>query len=118
MYNPLPKQIEIRKSPIHGYGLFAGEYIPKGTVLGISHVAHDLFPDGWIRTPLGGMYNHSKIPNCKIVDETLDEGFLTSIKVLHTILNVKIGDELTCTYTIWKATEEMKKSSGEGWLGL
>ena len=113
MYSPLPEQVEIRKSPIHGYGLFSKERIPKGTILGISHVAHDLFPDGWIRTPLGGMYNHSEIPNCKIVDETLDGGFLTSIKVLHTILDVEIGDELTCIYTIWKATEEMKKSSAE-----
>ena len=108
MYSPLPEQLELRKSSIHGYGLFATKNIPKNTVLGISHVHHDLFPDGWIRTPLGGFYNHSETPNCKLVTNNMDEGFLTEIKLLQAIQNIKKNTELTCTYTIWKATPEMK----------
>jgi len=120
MYKPLPNKLELRKSSIHGYGLFAKEYLPKNTTLGISHVYHRLFPDGWIRTPLGGFYNHSENPNCELVDQNMDEGLIsfTATKLLLTIKNIYGGTELTCTYTIWKATEEMKKSSGEGWLGL
>ena len=108
MYNPLPKYVRLGKSPIHGIGLFAAMAIPEDTILGVSHICHDLFPDGWIRTPLGGFYNHSETPNCKSVDDTLDEGFLTAIKLLKAVEYIKIGTELTCTYTIWQATPEMK----------
>ena len=108
MYRPLPKEVETRKSPIHGLGLFATEHIPKNTILGITHVAHDLFPDGWIRTPLGGFYNHSETPNCELITNNMDEGFLTEIKLLQTIKDIKIDEELTCTYTLWKATPEMR----------
>jgi SET domain-containing protein len=101
MFTPLPPSLELRESQIHGLGLFAREFVPNETVLGISHVAHDLFPDGWIRTPLGGFYNHSETPNCKLLDQTLDGGFITGIKILQTIIDIEAGDELTCFYTIW-----------------
>jgi len=97
MYIPLPTSIEIRPSLIHGYGLFARQRIPKDTNLGISHVYHDWFEDGWIRTPLGGFYNHSGTPNCELRDATMDEGFLTGIKLLYTKRTIKAGQELTCT---------------------
>jgi len=117
MYSPLPKELEIRKSSIHGHGLFAKVYIPKNIRLGISHVYHNLFPDGWIRTPLGGFYNHSETPNCKLVGIYMDEGFLTEIKLLQTTEDIKKDTELTCTYTIWKATPEMEYTIGkENWL--
>lgn len=114
MYSPLPKSVMLDKSNIHGYGLFATKDIPEGTILGISHVHHDLFPNGWIRTPLGGYYNHSETPNCKLVTNqsgamglnNMDEGFLTEIKLLQTIEYIKKGTELTCTYTIWKFEEK------------
>ena len=118
MYNPLPEQIELKKSRIHGYGLFAKKNIVKGTILGISHVQHNLFPDGWIRTPLGGFYNYSEIPNCESITNHMDEGFLTEIRLLRTIKDISTGDELTCIYTIWEATEEMKKLPVGNWLGL
>ena len=114
MYNPLPKQLELRKSSIHGYGLFAKEHIPKNTILGISHVSHNLFPDGWIRTPLGGFYNHSENPNCELIDQNMDEGLIsfTTTKLLRATKNIFVGTELTCTYTIWKATPEMSNTDG------
>ena len=117
MYNPLPDCLHLKPSPIHGYGLFAAIDIPEDTILGISHVYHDLFPDGWIRTPLGAFYNHSETPNCKLVANNMDEGFLTEIKLLQTTENIKKDTELTCTYTIWKATPEMKTRSLNKWLG-
>ena len=111
MYKPLLECLTIKPSSIHGNGLFATTDIPKGTILGISHIHHDLFPDGWIRTPLGGFTNHSETPNCKLVTDTMDEGFLTEIKLLQTTEDIKKDTELTCTYTIWKATPEMKDTT-------
>ena len=35
-YN-IPESLELKKSPIHGLGVFATEFIPKGTNLGICH---------------------------------------------------------------------------------
>ena len=118
MYNPLPDSIELSKSSIHGYGLFAKTCIVKGTILGISHVYHDLFPDGWIRTPLGGYYNHSETPNCELITNNMDEGFLTEIKLLQTIKDIKKGTELTCTYTIWKMPKDINIKPKNTWLGL
>ena len=106
MYSPLSKQLKLKKSNIHGYGLFANENIPSGTVLGISHVEHELFPDGWIRTPLGGFYNHSENPNCILIELPLKD--LTKVKFLKALSEIKVDEELTCIYTIWQATSEMK----------
>ena len=110
MYNPLPQQLKIKNSPIHGSGLFARTEILKGTILGISHISHDLFPDGWIRTPLGGFYNHSITPNCELIGGTLESipHYGTSTRLLKTITDIKGGEELTCTYTLWKKEEIAK----------
>jgi hypothetical protein len=102
VYRPLPEHLEIRESGIHGHGLFADVRIPPGTELGVTHVEDERFPDGWIRTPLGGFYNHSNLPNCELV------GDLTSSperKVLKTIRPVQAGQEITCRYTIWDIGE-------------
>ena len=70
MYNPLPKELTIKKSKIDGLGLFAIEDIPKETSLGMSHVKVD---GEYIRTPLGGFYNHSDDPNCKTYTKTISK---------------------------------------------
>ena len=98
MYLPLPTQVTIQESEIHGLGLFAKEDIRKYTILGITHVKHSEFQDGWIRTPLGGFYNHSKTPNCYLGTRYLQT---TDVKELVTLKDLKVGDELTCTYTLW-----------------
>lgn len=105
MYTPLLDYLDIRTSLIHGKGLFAIKAIPKGTELGISHVHHDWFPDGWIRTPLGGFYNHSDTPNCKLVSKVLDEWFRTDVQNLFTLVDIQPDEELTCTYTLWNTLE-------------
>jgi len=119
MYRPLPDNVKLKKSNIEGLGLFSNEDILKGTILGISHVYHDLFPDGWIRTPLGGFYNHSETPNCELITNNIDGGFLTEIKLLRTIKDIKVDEELTCTYTLWKFEEQYHAfKAQENWLGL
>ena len=99
-YKPIPDNLIIRPSAIHGLGLFSNEKLPKGIQLGITHVRHPLFRDGWIRTPLGGFYNHSTEPNCNILDGNLQDG--TNVKILVPTEEIEEGMELTCFYTIWK----------------
>ena len=72
MYRPLPKSLTIKDSKIDGLGLFSKTKIKKNSFIGITHVKYDDFQDMYIRTPLGGFYNHSKNPNVtKISSDTL-----------------------------------------------
>jgi SET domain-containing protein len=96
-YLPLPDYVTIKKSPIHGLGLFAAKDIPAGTELGITHVADrkkGRFPNDSIRTPLGGFINHSKQPNTDFVEE--DDAF--RLKVSR---DIRAGEELTTEYGSW-----------------
>ncbi len=63
MYKPLPKQLTIRKSPIEGLGLYALEDIKKNSYIGVTHIRDEQFENKYIRTPVGGFYNHSNEPN-------------------------------------------------------
>ena len=72
MYKPLPKQLTIKKSPIEGLGLYATEDIKKNSYLGVTHVRDEQFENKYIRTPVGGFYNHSNVPNViRMVSDTL-----------------------------------------------
>jgi len=62
-YNPLPDNLSIRKSDIHGHGIFANTQINKDEDLGSTHIKVPMIL-GYIRTPLGGFINHSKKANC------------------------------------------------------
>jgi SET domain-containing protein len=94
MYKPLPKYLTIKESNIHGLGLFAISDIKKDVVFGISHVKDDRFDDGYIRTPLGGFFNHSDSPNCTAY---VDGDF---IKV-KSIVGIKSGEEITVKYWLY-----------------
>ena len=59
MYKPLPKQLTIQKSPIEGLGLYATEDIKKNSYIGVTHIRDEQFENKYIRTPVGGFYNHS-----------------------------------------------------------
>ena len=91
-FEPLPSCLTIKRSPIHGLGLFAITKISSQTELGISHVKDGRFSHGYIRTPLGGFFNHSKTPNC----EAIYDGDFIKIK---TLTNINLGDEITVDYT-------------------
>ena len=63
MYKPLPKQLTIKESPIDGLGLYALEDIKRNSFIGVTHVRDEQFENKYIRTPIGGFYNHSNEPN-------------------------------------------------------
>ena len=99
-YRPLPYGLEVQPSRIHGFGLFSSRHLREGTIIGVSHVKHGGFPDGYIRTQLGGFYNHSEEPNC-VLSTTVLEQSKTIVKLLKTIKPIVPGDELTCRYTLY-----------------
>ena len=72
MYRPLPDGLTIKNSPIEGLGLFATIDIKKHTFIGVTHIRDEQFENKYIRTPLGGFYNHSNDPNViRMVSDTL-----------------------------------------------
>jgi len=72
MYRPLPKQLTIKNSVIEGLGLFATEDIKKHSFIGVTHIRDEQFENKYIRTPVGGFYNHSNEPNViRMVSDTL-----------------------------------------------
>ena len=90
-YKPLPDNLELRPSEIHGYVVFALEDIPAGKVLGLSHIQSPEL----IRTPLGGYINHSMNPNCIRILEG-NRWYLQSIQ------DIEEGEELTLMYKGYK----------------
>ena len=72
MYRPLPDGLTIKNSPIEGLGLFTNVDIKKNTFIGITHIRDEQFENKYIRTPLGGFYNHSDKANVmKLVTDVL-----------------------------------------------
>ena len=94
MYKPLPENLYIKKSNIHGFGLFAKEDINKGHEFGITHVYDIRFKDNYIRTPLGGFFNHSENPNCEAY---IDREFIK----LRSIQLIKKDTEITVKYWLY-----------------
>ncbi len=101
MYRPLPKELTITHSPIEGMGLFALADIPKKQELGITHIKDSRFEEGYIRTPLGGFFNHSTDPNCEAY---IDGDFIR----LRTLADIKCGEELTVFYWLYDMIGEVK----------
>ena len=90
-YRPLPDNLALRPSEIHGYGVFALEDIPAGKMLGLSHIQSPEL----IRTPLGGYINHSMNPNCIRILEG-------NRWYLQSIADISDGEELTLMYKGYK----------------
>jgi SET domain-containing protein len=103
MYRPLPKSVTIKNSSIEGLGLFATEFISSGTDLGMTHVYDERFENSYIRLPLGGFFNHSENPNCKVVDQPIDGvGNVINHLRLITIKDIQPGEEVTAYYTLYQ----------------
>ena len=81
MYRPLPDGLTIKNSPIEGLGLFATIDIKKNAFIGVTHIRDEQFENKYIRTPLGGFYNHSNDP--------------TVIRMVSDVLpKLKFGDQV------------------------
>ena len=98
MYRPLPDEVTIKKSTIHGLGLFAVKDIKEGKCLGITHIKYDseLFEHGYIRTPLGAFINHSNDNNVRL--QSSEDGRLLW---LYAVNDIKIKQELKTKYTLY-----------------
>ena len=130
MYRPLPKQLTIKKSPIEGLGLYATEDIKKNSYIGVTHVRDEQFENKYIRTPVGGFYNHSDIPNVqRMVSNVLpklkfgdpapspdEQSEIKNIEAsrehlypnvyarfmyLVSIKDIKVGEELSANYNLY-----------------
>ena len=93
-YSPLPECVTIKQSKIHGLGLFATKDIPKDYVLGITHVKDLRFENGYIRTPLGGFFNHSEDPNCEAFP-------FKDFIMLRTLKKINSGEEILAYYWLY-----------------
>tara|TARA_Y100000287_G_C14015631_1_gene254303 strand:+ start:318 stop:614 length:297 start_codon:yes stop_codon:yes gene_type:complete len=94
MYKPLPEFLTIKSSSIHGLGLYSVKEIPKNYILGVTHIKDERFEDGYIRTPLGGFFNHSKDPNCEVVS-------VGDYLLLLTIKRISSNVEITAKYSLY-----------------
>ena len=130
MYKPLPKFLTIKKSPIEGLGLYATENIKANSFLGLTHIRDKDFENGYIRTPLGGFYNHSNEPNVRrvvsdelpklkygdLIDDSLDitkipdgkanrENLYPNVEgkymFIVSIKEIKAGEEITANYNLY-----------------
>jgi SET domain-containing protein len=122
MYRPLPNQLTIKNSEIEGLGLFSEIKISKNSFIGVTHIRNESFPNSYIRTPLGGFYNHSKNPNIiKLGTDILPEfefgkiinsNFISSINkkdqkksnylFLVSLKDIDPGQELVAEYTFYQ----------------
>ena len=91
MYQPLPREVQIKMSKIHGEGLFAKEDIDDNTKIGLGWL---IVGPELIRTPLGGFVNHSDTPNCVKWEEN-------QRYYMKTIKPIKKGEELFLKYTFY-----------------
>ena len=130
MYRPLPHFVTIKKSPIEGLGLYATEDIKANSFIGLTHIQDNNFENGYIRTPLGGFYNHSNNPNVRrvvsdqlpkiksgdLIDESLDatkipdgkanrENLYPKVEGKYMFLvatkDIKSGEEITANYNLY-----------------
>ena len=130
MYKPLPNCLNIKKSPIEGLGLYATGNIKANSFIGLTHIQDKDFENGYIRTPLGGFYNHSNEPNVRrvvsdtlpklkcgdLIDDSLDiskipdgkanrENLYPNVEGKYMFIvstrDIKAGEELTANYNLY-----------------
>ena len=96
-YNPLPKNVRIEESNIHGHGIFAEEDIKTETDLGSTHIKYPMIV-GYVRTPMGGFLNHSEDANCHlIISQDWDDFIIHNVVTSRDILK---DEELVLNYEV------------------
>ncbi len=98
-YRPLPDYLAIAPSVIEGTGLITLKEIKANHEFGITHVKDERFEDGYIRTPLGGFFNHSEDPNCEAY---IEDDFIK----LKSIKKIKQGEEITAKYWLYNLKDK------------
>lgn len=103
-YKPLPDNLTIKESPIHGLGVFATKDIPALTI--IHCFTHLLIDEPHIRKELqrlnfGGFINHSSNANCELqlIMENVNNNRKRSYYKLLTLRSITTGEEITLNYT-------------------
>ena len=133
-YKPLPDNLTIKESPIHGLGVFAvedideflyaeseGEYFPYKNWIHPSHilVKNGHFPGRkyLMRLEIGGFMNHSITPNVTLQEYTNDitkENNNIKLYGIQPLRDIKAGEELTLDYT--KELCGLTEYKDEEWL--
>ena len=102
--------VEIKKSEIHGVGIFAKESIEAGKCIGLAYTLIGMVNGKYIAkwtedafTDLGQYYNHSIKPSAepKIVDG--------KEVYLHARVKIKSGMEITCNYNEYSKIINIEK---------
>jgi SET domain-containing protein len=117
-YKPLPDNLTIKESPIHGLGVFAtedikeykyieseGEHFPYKNWIHPSHmlIKNEHFPDYkyLMRLEIGGFINHSSTPNVTLEEYTNDitkQNNNIKLYGVQPLRDIKAGEELLLDY--------------------
>mgnify|MGYP000119472191 CR=1 FL=1 len=104
-YKPLPSFLIIKESQIQGLGLFALIELDAKIDIGITHIFDPRFIHNYSRTPLGGFYNHSNIPNIFIEERKQFQNKEIHCRVMVTLNKIKKGEELIAQYSLYDVTD-------------
>lgn len=100
--------VAVKKSPVHGVGIFAKEDIAAGTFIHYTHITTKEY--GWINIHPNNLANHSKVNrNCESVMSKDQE----NIKEIVTTTDIKAGEELFLDYS--EDTDEGFEQPQEEW---
>lgn len=105
MYNPLPSCLEIKKSDIHGHGLFAARHLDRVAYIGITHYCSDwnlrFNSEHVLRSPLGAFYNHSNVANVFAVWKWPRNQHGLHERIMFTLRPIRAGEELVASYAFY-----------------
>ena len=103
-YN-IHKCLELKKSPLHGLGVFATEFIPKGTRIEVGH--YFVWKNKkWknLRTPYIAFVNYDENPN-SVLRLNLEKSEFGIHNVHITNKDIQIGEEITLKYSWYDPTK-------------
>ena len=107
-YKPLPEGLTIKRSSVHGLGLFTERVIKEGEVLGTTHVTHNEYWKEYIRTPLGGFINHSDSPNAELINCAHTRDIECGVLQLKALRDIEAGEEICTYYTLYDPPSKLK----------
>ena len=118
-YKPLPDNLTIKESPIHGLGVFSTKDIILNTIIGCySHMIIDEpnTSKELQRLNFGGFINHSGNANCKLqlCMEYVNNNRKRSYYKLETLKDINADEEITLDYT--KELCGLETYKDEEWL--